>query len=469
MVNILVWLVHGDCLDSLCHPHQEAIDVDASSITKFAESLKSAIHRKILTTHKFSCSQFNYCFDASFQVRWIGFPGYNQTQNLAFMSDAELKNQIQMIERRGFRDVLIVKFRDYPVPDMNEKDPRQRGSVEIQFGAENAPDYNFDFLRPVNNPLPEDGGEASQSRAAGPGEGMMMKDDREDANEGDIQSTAMGDEQHGGWDGGPMPAEDVQDCNGKVLENSPSPSGGSDIESRRPSATPAPAPMRSAQPSPATLVIYGPDGEVLVEVPIPGTHQTSSFNATPSLDTVVRSTRPANRKTSTLHSILNSSDTPIEFREQTLVRNIDEIDLSFSTSESDKKLDRPELTQHDVYTTHRSRRIANLRTVETDRTTTPTFVAFQKFKQNLNRQKNIPAEVGPRTQEIFDLDPRVRSITSQNFTPYRVVDTVPGSRSTSVDDSFAKQAPPPVGQTVRDDSGLTGETHAIPKVMAREA
>jgi hypothetical protein len=320
-----------------------------------------------------------------------------------------------MIERRGCKDILVVKFHNFQkVEDLHETD-----AVDVGFDAENATDCGQHSFRQRHFPwADETWGGNDEASAAGSEEEMTM-DDVENNVENDIQSTAMGEEQHDWTDGESIPAGEAQDDNDTVLEDSSARSLDWGTENPDPWAAPDPAPMRSKQSSPSILVVLGPDREILAEVCLSGTRQT--------VKQVTRK-QPSN----TLQPMFSSADTPTEFRGQTFVR-----DQSSSTGSSDEKQGGPESTQGRVYTAQLSGPIATLQTAGMDSTTAPTVVtAVQEFEQGCNRQKKSkPAGFRCEIQKRMDFGSRATSVASQHFTPRKVEHTVSASRRTSVGES----------------------------------
>jgi len=107
VVNILVKFVPGKSVVEDTHPpHIEAVDVDTDSIDSIAQSVKKAIRRRIeLSSHvPFPSRALVY-----FSIEW-STPSALSPALINTMSTPELYNQIDMIRKRSFQDIMVVDY-----------------------------------------------------------------------------------------------------------------------------------------------------------------------------------------------------------------------------------------------------------------------------------------------------------------------------------------------------------------------
>jgi hypothetical protein len=122
MVKILVKFVNFDFLEhqyraSTMAPHMEVVNVATSSPIDLFNSVVPALRRQALVTHDADFVAKGLRLDLTFKIDWAfnfdktkdsSFDGTKDSPSLVHLSHAECADQFEMIERRGFKDILVI-------------------------------------------------------------------------------------------------------------------------------------------------------------------------------------------------------------------------------------------------------------------------------------------------------------------------------------------------------------------------
>lgn len=252
---MLVKFAHITCerVPEQCNHLLEAVAVNTEDAAALELSVVHLVRRQIESYHP---ADSDTPFASLSRIQWEG-QDEHMSMGLDFMEEEDFKNQFLMVKARGFRDILVV---NYFVPRLLEDPYHVMGTTQLGAGL----DQDGEHTAPLVD-----------SDAPGGGDAMAVDDEQNGsvAESDERMVTAM------------EAGDDAADSHG----NNSSDPGRSDTEwQHKLAATPPHASSHSKQSGETTLVLYGPEGQILAEMPVKNPTWLNTFVGKPTYRTIVR-------------------------------------------------------------------------------------------------------------------------------------------------------------------------------------
>ncbi|KAI1197317.1 hypothetical protein F5X97DRAFT_343682 [Nemania serpens] len=238
-----------------------------------------------------------------YKINWDGH-GDVYSPDLKTLAREDFKNQFLMIRLRGFRDILVVYY-NYMVDNtfrhtFQQLEPVQldaMGTAHLGAGSNLDGEHTASFANlgilgggesiVMDSEQYDSLFEADEGAIAA----TEVGDDKADSHETNSSATEVGDDKANSHETNSS-ATEVGDDKANSHETNSSASGRLDAKWQHClSETPARAPSHSTQSGSATLVVYGPEREILAEMPLTNPAWLNTFAGKPTLKTLAHTIR----------------------------------------------------------------------------------------------------------------------------------------------------------------------------------